>query len=295
MTDAPGQPPVVEGHWSSLGLQVQHQGLEAAAVEPAIARWSTPVSWPAPLQLKIAPGWAPPVPTARHTLLPVSNTHVGVAVAGQQVWVGDNLHLNLEDEPYRLGVRQSGAAEVEWLVALAEAHRAAGWLPLHAATVARAGRAVALCGVSGAGKSTAALRLAGAGLSVLAEDQTWLHPGSRQVMGLDRHLRAFRESVEVFAPHLLNQASGQDSHGKLMLPLPSTVGGAGLVAILVFGLAPVPRPAEGVRALWEATGVPLTDRARAQTMKGLSALAQQTPVLGTDRDRVVSQVLDLLA
>lgn len=209
-------------------------------------------------------------------------------------WLGGNLHLHLVPTPV-LTVSTEGAEEAAWLLALSELQRWAGWLPLHAATVARGGQAVSITGVSGAGKSTAALRLLGAGWTVLAEDQTWVHPTSLSVIGLDRFLRTYTDSLERFAPQLATQVQGQDAYGKQMLPLSAPSGPNHLRGLLMFGLPERIPAAAVVRAVWECTGVPLLPATRSVSAQAVGQLLRGLTVRGTTRDEVLAQVEKLLA
>jgi hypothetical protein len=72
------------------------------------------------------------------------------------------------------------------------AQRVQGLVPLHAACVARAGRALLLMGGSGAGKSTLALHAWLAGFDFISEDSTFVAPASMRATGVANflHLRA---------------------------------------------------------------------------------------------------------
>jgi hypothetical protein len=154
---------------------------------------------------------------------------------------------------------------------LAEALRAGGLVPLHAAVVARDGAAVALLGPSGAGKSTTVLRAAREGWVPICEDLAWVDPATREVACGDRGVRMWPEARDRYAPWLADLAWTPEPDGKVLLPYDTLRGGGTAEARLV-GLALLCRPetsarscAEGVavvpretaRALWEAAGLPL--------------------------------------
>jgi len=197
------------------------------------------------------------------------------------------LHLSAGEHETTITAFGKQIPETAWTLAFVEAHRAGGWLPLHAAVLIRENRAVALTGVSGAGKSTAALRLAGAKFQVLAEDQAWLHPVDGRIVGLDTHLRAFEDSVRRFAPHLLEQAEGYDAHGKLLIPIIRWGEQGILQTLLVFGLSELLTSGERVRALWEATGVPLTGTGKRVVAAGVTALLPRLRMQGMTRENVL--------
>lgn len=314
--------------WPSLGLSLDTSALPEALDQLLRFRWQTPQLGPDALTVTCKPGQLPPRPQSAPQEITVSNACVPVWTAAaeegtDELWLGEGLYLRLEDtEPglhASVSVVPEQVTEAAWLLALVELQRLSGWLPLHAATVARLDRtdrgaghqesvhqetghseAVSITGVSGAGKSTAALRLAGAGHTVLAEDQTWVHAASMRVTGLDRFLRTYADSLERFAPHLRAQAQGTDSYGKLLLPLTPPGELAQLTeapqlrTLLVFGLPDTPTTAEKVRAVWECSGVPLLPRTRQSSAQAVSELMRQLNIQGTSRELVVPQVNGLL-
>jgi len=89
--------------------------------------------------------------------------------------------------------------------------------PLHAAAVARDGRAVLLVGESGAGKSTLAYLASCAGFDVIAEDHAWiqLEPALR-VWGGARRVRLGREATTHF-PEVASAAVSSTIGGKIKL------------------------------------------------------------------------------
>ncbi len=273
--------------WDSLGLRVFAQDLPVPFQERLRQRWAQ-AGHPVTLQLHISVSSVPACPVTPAVPLDISGAKTTVHVAGRELWLGEGLFLRTEGSEVMALINPAKIQEVDLLLAFAEAHRLAGWLPLHAATVSGVGQALSLSGPSGAGKSTAALRLRGAGLSLLAEDQTWWHAQSGAVTGLDRFLRAYPDSVERFAPHLLGQAQGQDQHGKLLLPLGTQPAPpAPLQAIGFLGLEPAPSLPERLRALWECTGVPLLPASRQQVSEGVGRLLREVDLFGLSRDEVL--------
>ncbi len=217
-----------------------------------------------------------------------------------ELWLQDGLYLKVSAEGAELvWERHLPPPPPEaWMLALTEAHRAGGWLPLHAAAIAganelAAGGAVAMTGQSGAGKSTATLRLSALGSRVLAEDRTFWHAPSGLVAGLDRYLRAFDDSLERFAPHLLTEPCQRDGKGKRLLPLPEG-GAAPLRALLLLGPAQTLGGAERVRALWDTTGLPLTALGREQVQAGVQKLLPLFAAQTVTRETVIPTVQRLL-
>lgn len=102
-------------------------------------------------------------------------------------------------------------------LALNEALRASGLIPLHAAVVVRKGEATALVAPSGTGKTTTLLRLLAAGWTPLAEDLSWLDPDSLTVYGWDRGIRLWQETIDRFLPHLMDAPWTTDPDGKRFL------------------------------------------------------------------------------
>ncbi|WP_425147139.1 hypothetical protein [Deinococcus sp.] len=176
-------------------------------------------------------------------------------------------------------------------LALTEAGRAAGLLPLHAAVLARDGRAVGVTGQSGAGKSTAALRLLEAGWSLVAEDSAWLDPVSFRVAGADVGLRVFEASVRRFAPGWLEQRAALDAHGKLWFGTPR-VQGATLERMYLLGAPPLGQlsPAAAVTSWWAASGLPISPLTRQTVSAHLGRVASRIPTESIDRDELVTRL-----
>lgn len=253
-------------------------------------------------------GLLPSVPVdAQAETLSLMEQTVSLWRADNELWVPHLLHLEVQPGGACFTLAPEVVRQQEWPPALletwtlffTEAHRAGGWLPLHAAVISHEGQAVAVSGVSGAGKSTATLRLS-ADYAVLAEDRAFWQASSGQVAGLDRCLRLFPESVERFAPHLQAQAerAPRDAKGKHMLPLAAPTAPSQLLALLCFAplgsTASVLSASERVRTVWEMTGFPLTALAREEVQRGivrLLPLLAQEPVT---RETAIERVKALL-
>ncbi len=297
--------------WSSLDAQVQSE-LTPAQDSELRALWENPVL-PAEGSEPLAPSaqaavqphpdsrrielreGVPPQPVgASHAALTLMDLPVEAAWNESRLWL-DDLYTEVGQHSSRLLVGKGGASAVAWSLALTEVQRAGGWLPLHAAVVARGGKAVAITGVSGAGKSTATLRLLGLGFRVICEDRAFWHAASGEVRGLDRWLRAFDDSVDTFAPQLRDQALAQrDIKGKLLLPLTPDAGAAQLLEVLALSDGSVMDSAGRVRLLWETTGYPLTRPARDAVQHGVGRLLPLLRAQTVTRHNVLDAVQELL-
>jgi hypothetical protein len=171
-------------------------------------------------------------------------------------------------------------------LALAEAVRWTGLVPLHAAIVARDGEATALLGRSGTGKSTTLLRATELGWSVLAEDFAWLEPQTGTVYGWDRGVHVWPDTLRCVVPQFAGYLWSEVHGGKLFLPFErlaaSTMTSARLTRIMMlqregqstqFDAAST---GDVARALWECTGVPLTSASRAATAAVIARLLRGT-------------------
>ncbi|GGO39195.1 hypothetical protein [Deinococcus humi] len=274
----------------SLDALVTTSGIGEDVLGPLRQQWGyAGVSSPS-RKIILRYGSLAPVPPVAPVEVMVARMPLPVRVRGDELWLGEALHLEVQGGDVCLTLGNHPVPAEAWFLAWTEAHRAGGWLPLHSAVLMQGEQAVGLTGVSGAGKSTAALRLAGLGVTILSEDQAWVRPEDQRVVGFDQHLRAFDDSVRTFAPHLLSQAAGHDAYGKLLLPLTHPGAQATLQSLLVFGLSPEPSLAERIRALWDATGVPLTQTGRQATASGVGVLLRHLHIQGVTREDVLRVV-----
>lgn len=235
---------------------------------------------------------APPPGRVQQTVT-VMDTPVQVTALADELWLDDTLHVSVGADHSVLTVGEE-TSQLLLAVAMTEAHRAAGWLPLHAALIGGAGGAVALLGDSGAGKSTACLRLHAAGHPVLAEDRAWLSPQGL-VTGLDRGLRAFDDSVARFAPQwAADEDAPRDAKGKRILPLIQP-GALPLRAALLLSDTPLPQGAARVSLAWSAAGLPLTRSARQAAAPMVQRLVRDVPWQGVTRATVLPEVAARLA
>jgi hypothetical protein len=165
------------------------------------------------------------------------------------------------------------AAQVH--LAMCEGLRASELMPLHAAVAARDGNASAFVAQSGTGKSTTLLHAIRAGWTPIAEDFAWVDPKTLAIYGWDRGIRLWPEGLAAMdAGAVAGDGWRAGADGKLFLDYAELGAGAargGTLTDVVLlerdgtGPAvwePLP-PRDAVRAMWEATGVPLVSGTRA--------------------------------
>ncbi len=165
---------------------------------------------------------------------------------GQWEWRGGGatgVRLTLAPEQARIQAWGTDAPDEELFtalyIAICEALRASGLLPLHAAVAAPpAGTvewpppatcsvpddpaaaepaAIAFLGGRGAGKSTTLLHLVRAGWTPVAEDVCWIDPDTHVLYGWDRGIRLRRAAIEAFFSELSGAPWVEDPDGKLLL------------------------------------------------------------------------------
>jgi hypothetical protein len=233
-------------------------------------------------------------------------------------WMGaeGGVAIRFDPDEARIRVWNAGAAPPDLTaalyLALNEALRASGLIPLHAAVVINGSDAVAIVAPSGTGKTTTLLRLLSAGWAPLAEDLSWLDPESFTLYGWDRGIRLWPPSLETFFPHLASAPWRPDPDGKLFLDYDALgaprVPQARLTRIIRLArqtndrlanadpLAPrpttEPTPPQGdqpgasltrlssgesVRVFWEATGVPMLPATRAALAGRLPEILKAIP------------------
>jgi hypothetical protein len=231
---------------------------------------------------------APTVATVPGRTLEVHAAADGWAFGGEDAGV----FLRIFEQ--EAGITVWGAERAERTVfaalflALTEAMRASGLLPLHASVAAREGRAVAFVGRSGMGKSTTLLRAWRQGWTPLAEDFAWLDPESGRVHGWDRGLHLWPEIRERFGADLTAEPWTTGADGKLFLPFSHLTSEAPSSSLPLARMYVLARGEDGesgspltsgetVRAWWEALGVPLSPVTREATAARLPELMRRIP------------------
>ena len=176
------------------------------------------------------------------------------------------------------------------MIGLAEGLRASGLISLHTSMPARDGRALALLGPSGRGKTTSLIRALSGGLQPVCEDFAWCEPGSARVYGFDRGLRLLPDTAKLFEQLFQMQASqirgGEQQGDKWFVPYSSFTErqSATLAALVLLERQPeLPTawlevaPRAAALALWEASGMPLSDPVRQRTSQEIGRLARTLP------------------
>lgn len=195
-----------------------------------------------------------------------------------------------------------GAMYAALYLAVCEALRASGLVPLHASVIVRDGIATALCGPSGVGKSTTLLRAIDAGWTPLAEDLSWLDAESLELHGWDRGVRLWPEGRARLAGWR-EAAWDTDADGKLFIPYERL--GAALVRQAPLGRVLALRRDDAresgvhaltyrdrVRGLWESIGVPLADLGRDVACRAIAALLSRVEIAGLVIGRAWSPLPD---
>jgi hypothetical protein len=94
--------------------------------------------------------------------------------------------------------------------------------PLHAASIARNGTGILLCGASGAGKSTLSFAAACAGWTFLSDDCTWLLASGSGATALGKpHQVRFRDDAPSLFPRLAGYEVGERPNGKIGIEVPT--------------------------------------------------------------------------
>jgi len=292
----PAAPDVVT--FALLGRRLAARGADARLAAWLHGAWDHPPCSAAPLPYEIEITLA----AAGPPVAPAAWPETDVAIPGHVLRFRSDGHRWQTGDPaagLRLELHEAGARIACWrgpgeespppawyhglYVAVTEAVRASGLVPLHAAVASRGGETVAWLGSSGVGKSTTLLFAAEAGWRAIAEDLCWLEPGTLRVYGWDRGVRCRPETLERFFPHFADAPPAPD--GKRIVAYERLGGDAAregtLTELVLLGRADGGpsrrtdvRSRDVVRALWEATGVPLGEASRAVTSAAVERLSR---------------------
>ncbi len=220
-----------------------------------------------------------------------------------RVWLGS------ASEGVQLDLGPTGADLVAWggavptgepgfgplLIALHEAVRFSGLLPLHCAAAVPPGAtgATVFLGPGGIGKSTTLLDAVRAGWTPVCEDFAWLDPEERQLYAWDGDVRLLPDALERLGP-LVSHEPPYDAGAKRLVSydeLERRFGARRRTSAPLQQLvwlqrasgpsrwAPLPRVA-AVPPLWDAIGLPLTPPGRRQLATQIAELVD-TVDLGT--------------
>ena len=144
------------------------------------------------------------------------------------------------EEPFRPLPIDQALPIFEWGLNWCVSSYANQFLILHAATVAKGGRAVVMPGAPGSGKSTLAAALVHRGWRLLSDELTLVLPDSGTVIGLGRPISLKNESIEVIREFVPTAHVSRVAHDTAK----------GRVAMLKAPRESVARIAEPARPTW---------------------------------------------
>ena len=188
--------------------------------------------------------------------------------------IGQGVELRLSSDLARIrawGIETSTNPMLLALhVAMCEALRGHGLVPLHASVVARDGKATAILGESGSGKTSTLLTLLEQGWLPVSEDVAVLDPTTRRVCGWGGELgvRLTEDALRRLSARWRCSAWRHGADAKLFLSYDAMrttrLKSAELSRVVVLQrdasrettLEPI-SPRDAARAIWESAGVPL--------------------------------------
>jgi hypothetical protein len=217
---------------------------------------------------------------------------VMVKPEGDRLWVVDDdhaVHVTVQQPEIRLQLTGSAArGGGALMVAMLEALRVTGLIPLHASIAANDGEATAFIGASGRGKTTTLITALTRGFTPICEDFALLEPISHQVFGLDRGLRCLPDTFERLRAHFPHLEDQQIVRGKRFVPYESIAPRAWSANLKRFWMLerdlnaptriePLP-PSQRVMALFTASGAPLLEAGREFTSSQFSRLSRELEI-----------------
>jgi len=194
------------------------------------------------------------------------------------------------------GIRNGSRPELKktfmaMYLAFLEAIRVSGLFPLHASVAIKDDLVTAYTGESGMGKSTTLVKALADGAEPLAEDLSWLDPRTTTIYGWDNGLRFWEDGWEKLPEKYKKMDWNGDRDGKMILPwdkldLERTPSAQLDQLYLLRRCADEKELLEtesvpthlAVRALWEASGVPLTDTAKKKISQGIAQLLSRLQI-----------------
>jgi hypothetical protein len=213
---------------------------------------------------------------------------VMVKPRGDELWVSDADHAvraavrghEVKLEVFSQDLRGGGAL----MVAMLEALRVTGLIPLHTAVASKGGAATAFVGASGRGKTTTLVTAVTQGFTPICEDFALLEPEMRTVFGLDRGLRCLPDTFERLRSLVPTLEDVEIVRGKRFVPyerIAPRAWSASLERVWLLErddssqthLEPM-TPSERVMALFTASGAPLLEAGRAFTSQTFARLAR---------------------
>jgi hypothetical protein len=236
---------------------------------------------------------AEPAPLLEGTYpIKVHNGSVNVLTTDHGCWISTEdaaIQLEFDDAGVELTLFGEEASLPICLgLAVIEAIRASGLLPMHAAIATHAGVGLALTGTSGTGKTTTSIQALSLGYAPVSEDFAWLEPRTMRVHSVDRGLHCLPDTLARALEYFPYAKPIQANPRKMFIPfaqIATQTWECGLHAIWKLERQPelpsavIPlSSAERVMTLFETTGLPLTLLTRAQAAAVIPRLAGELEI-----------------
>ncbi len=219
----------------------------------------------------------------------IHNGFVMIAPSDDALWISSNnnaIRLTTLDHTVNLELfAPTFTAPGALMVAVIEALRISGLVPLHTSVAVKNGIATAFVGQSGRGKTTTLITAIAHGYQPLCEDFALLEPNTGMVYPLDRGLRCLPDTLERLQRLFPNAKPSHFDRDKHVVPF-ETLAPRALVAKLqhVYMLErdfeqptrfEAMRNAERVMALFSASGAPLSAIGKTLTARAFAQLASR--------------------